>query len=261
MEKQNETFTAKTKKTRFQVQKNIHIFMREMMRYFDIYLLSGSIILKGFVFGIIMYVSEVIPIIMSVLFTMEFFFLFTRIALEYHRKKNQQNVFIEVSNNRFKYTIGVFVYIPIIILWTEFSWTAAGLGLFLNAVYYYSNILLSSAAVAIHTKDVQFTEKMIGLKKTIVLNSKAEAKIIEEKKQQKFEAAPEKEEEVEKLSVEQIRKKYSNMKTQLKRVQERGDKQAISLQIDKIETFLDDLYDIEHEMFHELRKNWITIER
>ena len=256
MDAKKESFTAKTKKTRFEMQKNIHIFMREMMRYFDIYLLSGSVILKGFVFGIIMYVSEVIPIIMSVLFTTEFFFLFTRIALEYHRKKNQQNVFIEVSNNRFKYTVGVFIYIPIIILWTEFSWTAAGLGLFLNAVYYYSNILLSSAAVAIHTKDVQFTEKMIGLKKTIVLNSKAEAKIIEEKKTHPFENNSEAKEALADLTESQVRKKFSNMKTQMKRYKEAKQGQKIAEQIGKITDFLKEVDEIDSDLYEEFIADW-----
>lgn len=225
MESTDKTNYAKTLKTkRFEIQKNIHLFMREMMRYFDIYLLAGAITIKGFVFGLLQYTTSTPPIILSILFVLEFFFLFTRIALEYHRKKNQQTIFVEVSNNRAKYTTGVYVGIAIAVIYTETSWLGFGFALFLNALYYYSNILLASAAVSIHTKDAQFTEKYVGMKKTIVLAEKKEPQIIAVKttenqrpKAQETTAGPNEEET-------KLKKKFDNLLYRLRVAENNGDK-------------------------------------
>ena len=237
--KQNLAKTLKTK--RFAIQKSIHLVMREMMRYFDIYLLLGAIIIKGFVFGILQYTSTIPPIIMSILFILEFFFLFTRIALEYHRKKNQQNIYLSVSNNRLKYTLGVLIYIPIVILFEKFDWQHAGLGAFLNTIYYYSNILLASAAMSIHTKDTQFTEKMVGMKKTIVLNSKVEPKIIAEKGTENKKQEAEITVEEEKPETTAMRKKLQNFLYRIKTAKATGDEKTASKRTNDMMKFMEEI--------------------
>jgi hypothetical protein len=187
--------------------------------------------------------------------------MFTRIGQEDQRAKKQTTIYAETISMRGKYIAIIYTILVLGGLFNEFSFDSLLQGFVCGLIYYLSNLILSAAAVTVHTKDAQFSAKYIKGKTVVVLNSSQQPQIKEERKTVKIEPTPEKEESIENLSTPQLRKKYSNMKFELKKKQETGDKKAISLQIDKIETFLDDLHEIEHEIFDELRKNWITIER
>lgn len=260
MEKQNTNFTAKTKKARFEIQKNIHIFMREMMRYYDIYLLIGTVSLKSATIALFQYTSKAPNVIIGLLCACEFFFMFTRIGQEYQRAKKQTTIYAETISMRGKYIAIIYAILVLGGLFNEFTLDSLLQGLVCGLIYYISNMILAAASVTIHTKDAQFSAKYIKGKPVVILNSKAEPKIIEERKEKRFEEPTEKEEENQNLTVEQAKKKYSNMKAQLKRVQERKDSAGAQKEVDKIKSFLDDLYDDKNPAFSEIRKNWLTIE-
>jgi len=221
MENNGKNFAKTLRIKRFEIQKNVHLVMREMLRYFDVYLLAGSFITKVITFQLLEWSTKIPPFIVGIIYFFEFFFMFTRVAMEYHRKKKQQFIFTEVSRLRTHYTTIIYIGIVSAHLFSDFSFYSAAWAAFNAVLYFLSNNLLASAALTIHTKDVEFTEKYVGMRKQIVLNEKPQPKIIEVKKQSyqgqtETEQFTKSQDNSKTLGEEQLRKKAQNILYRIK---------------------------------------------
>jgi len=232
---------TKLKKGRFEIQKNIHVFMREMLRYYDVYLLSGTLTIKAITFQLLTFFTTLPNWVIGIFYFLEFFFLFTRVAMEYHRKKKQESLYIEMSNIRFKYIIIVYGTIIGGCMWSNPNWDGAGAALICGILYYLSNNLLISASLTIHTKDVEFTEKIQNYKKVVVLNEKAKPKIIAEKGTENKKQEAEITVEEEKPETTAMRKKLQNFLYRIKTAKATGDEKTASKRTNDMMKFMEEI--------------------
>lgn len=211
MEAQEKNIFAKSKKTRFAIQKNIHLFFREMLRYYDIYLLFGVICTKSLYLFLASEKLAVPNFIVGIIAAFEFFLIFARVGMEYQRKKKMENIYKEMLQVQFYLRVSFVILMLVCGIWAERSWLQFGLIIFTIGCFIASNQLLKAAAVTIHTKDVEFVEKISGYKRAIEIyepKALAHAKqpeIIAEPEVQKYEFAGKS------WTESQLKKKFQNL--------------------------------------------------
>lgn len=211
MENQEKNIFAKSKKTRFAIQKNIHLFFREMLRYYDIYLLFGVICTKSLYLFLASEKLAVPNFIVGIIAAFEFFLIFARVGMEYQRKRKMQNIYAEMLQVQFYIRISFVLIMVICGIWAERSWLQFGMIIFTIGCFIASNQLLKAAAVTIHTKDVEFVEKIQGYKRAIeiyepkALANAAQPTIIAEPEVMKIEFAGKS------WTESQLKKKFQNL--------------------------------------------------
>ena len=211
MENQEKNIFQKSKKTRFAIQKNIHLFMREMLRYYDIYLLFGVFCTKSLYLFLASEKLGVPNFIVGIIAAFEFFLIFARVGMEYQRKKKLENIYKEMLQVQFYIRVSFVVIMVICGLWKELSWLQLGVIIFSIGCFIASNQLLKAAAVTIHTKDVEFVEKVSGYKRAIeiyepkALANATQPKIIAEPEVQKYDFAGKS------WTEGQLKKKFQNL--------------------------------------------------
>lgn len=211
MENQEKNIFQKSKKTRFAIQKTIHLFIREMLRYYDIYLLLGVFCTKSLYLFISSEKLGVPNLIIGIIAAFEFFLIFARVGMEYQRKKQMQNIYKEMLQVQFYIRISFVIIMVICGLWAEFSILQLGQIIFSIGCFVASNQLLKAAAVTIHSKDVEFVEKLTGYKRAIeiyqpkTLEHAQQPKIIAEEEGKKYDFAGKS------WSESQLKKKFQNL--------------------------------------------------
>jgi hypothetical protein len=211
MENKEKNIFQKSKATRFAFQKTIHLFIREMLRYYDIYLLLGVLCTKTLYLYLANEKLSVPNFIVGIIAAFEFFLIFARVGMEYQRKKNMQNIYAEMLSVQFYIRISFVIIMVICGFWVEFSMLQLGQIIFSVGCFVASNQLLKAAAVTIHSKDVEFVEKLSGYKRAIeiyepkALANAAQSEIIAEAKVQKYDFAGKS------WSESQLKKKFQNL--------------------------------------------------